>query len=81
MIDKPCPWCREVHPATITRVDDGCHEWQCSTCRGTWTVKDGHPNEIYVFWPPDIQAMLVDDEPPFLVNEHSVADDEEPLIA
>jgi hypothetical protein len=45
------------------RTDDGCTEWEhCGPagCGGRWTVKDGHPNEAFAFWPPDIDASFDD---------------------
>jgi hypothetical protein len=66
MIEKPCPWCGNVRPASVTRVDDGagCHEWECSGCGMRWTVKDGHPEEAFVCWPADIDAALDNDLQP-----------------
>ena len=65
MIDKPCPWCQTVQPASVTRVDSGCAEWKCSGCGQRWTVKDGYPGEAFAFWPPDIEQALSDDLEPF----------------
>jgi hypothetical protein len=60
MIDKRCPWCEAVQPASVTRVDLGRRyaEWRCSGCGMHWTVKDAHPGEAFVLWPDDVDAML-----------------------
>jgi hypothetical protein len=63
MMDKSCPYCEQVQPARVTRVDDGrgCAEWECSACGQRWTVKDDHPGAAFAFWPDDIDAALSDD--------------------
>lgn len=58
MIDQHCPLCNTVQPARVTRVDRKCAEWECSACRGRWTVKASYPGESFAFWPGDIDAAL-----------------------
>jgi hypothetical protein len=58
MIDKRCPCCDTVQPASVTRTNTNCAEWECSGCGGRWTVKNGHAGEAFVFWPPDIDAAF-----------------------
>jgi hypothetical protein len=73
-IDKELPelntLTRELRAFTakVTRVDDGCCEWECSECRQRWTVKDGEPGYAYFFWPGDIDAALDDDLEPFFAG-------------
>jgi len=64
MIDKAGPWYGTVQPARVTRVDDGCAEWECSHCGQRWTTKDCYPGEAFAFWPADIDDALSDEMTP-----------------
>lgn len=67
MIDKPCPWCGTVQPARVTRTDTGAAEWECSGCRGRWTVKNDHPGEAFAFWPADVDAAESEEIEPLVI--------------
>jgi hypothetical protein len=55
-------------PAFVTRTEKDCHEWQCSSCGGKWTVKLSNPTEAFAFFPTDIEAAVSDEVEPLEVG-------------
>jgi hypothetical protein len=53
-----CIWCEAKQQAHRTRMHDDAVEWQCANCEQRYILKDGFPDNVFFFFPPDLYAAV-----------------------
>ena len=59
LAESGCPWCERVidRPRLLRLHDEGA-EFECAYCTGRHTRKEGIEDEVFIFFPGDIHAMV-----------------------